>query len=77
MNNFDVKLFKNVVIHLHPLSSLIFIFDKILSFQIKFSKQEEEKRPFYNELSFGLNNDCDVKTKGWMEINISIEILNW
>ena len=32
--------------------------------QLKFSKQEEEKRPFYNELSFGLDDDNNVKTKG-------------
>ena len=44
----------------------------MLSFQYSFSKQEEEKRPFYNQLSFGLGNDSDVKTKGWIEINISI-----
>ena len=42
-----------------------------LTFEIIFLKQEEEKRPFYNELSFGLSNDCDVKTKGWPKINIS------
>ena len=51
--------------------SSIFKSDQILTVEIIFSKQEEEKRPFYNELSFGLSTDCDVKTKGWTKINIS------
>ena len=44
---------------------VIFKFISSLSKQkLKFSKQEEEKRPFYNELSFGLDDDNNVKTKG-------------